>query len=130
MASDPDFGQYLSSLGLRKNIEVSLIPFTMFGIGVTSKGHYCAMSCTNKAGKNYSCTLGFDKDILDDILRLIPPTLSKMIRRFTKDNEDGPAFTEPPMPAEFGVDAKIGEEVINPNERFVPLVVTRVFGLK
>lgn len=124
----PDYGTYLMGQGVDRQVEQHfhgcwIDRFTMLGIeeGMTT------LTTITRGADEFAASFDISWDLWVDFLSALPPALADEIARGLDDIDALPHTVEFPEPCRIGMAARIGEPQVGTGERFVPLVVERIW---
>jgi hypothetical protein len=91
---------------------------------------YSVSSRTEVDGEEYAMSIDFDKDILDNMLAMLPVYISDQMRQVLKGEDNYPIFIDlsqnPGDPITMDIRTKIGELQQGEDEDFISMIVTEV----
>ncbi len=125
MAPAPDFGRQLVSQGWPKDGVFTFLPFELHNIVRLDTGSYSTMSNMDYGGRSYAVSLDFDEAKFEEILKCLPQGVADEVRRHFQ-REIGPSAIQFPTPFRIAISARLGEEVTNEMETYIPMVVTEM----
>lgn len=123
----PDFGLYSSKT--RPVAEKFIFsPFKMFSISRIGDELYSTTVNTMHMHKEFCMSLDFSEKIFEELLKIIPGELSKLINEAFQQPFSAPQHVELPYPVEIGVEAKLGKKAFSESgEEFIPFEVIHIF---
>jgi len=121
----PDFGKLLASQGWQKDGEFTFLPFPLDNIARLDTGGYSTMANIECGGKPYAVSIDFDDAIYETILGCLPASPAADIKNYFKKTK-GPAALRFKNPFQIIICAKLGEEVQNEMESYIPWIAVEV----
>ena len=124
MGFRPDFGNKLKSRGFQDGAIWTFMPFQLFNLLRLDTGGFSTMADVEFEGEPHAVSLDFDSDIFNRIVEFLPAQLANQIKQsFARP---GPCVAQFPSPVNVVIDAKLGNEVKNDEEEYIPMVITNV----
>jgi hypothetical protein len=125
----PDYGLFLLSEGYCRDVGLNFYDFPLHYIGVLGLGRFTTTRNLMRGGVEYAVSLDFDTEVLAKILALSPESVVNCVMAVLKADPAGLSRIELPEPLTVGLEAYLGELQFGDGEKFVPLVIKRVFSV-
>ncbi len=126
MAFLPDYGLALIRSGAGPDFESVFYTINMDHISVVAPGEFTTLFNMNLEGVEHALSLDFGREKLDLILDLAQPKTRRKVQAWLR-GLNGVSTIELDEPITFGATAGLGQEQQAEKERYVPLVIRRVF---
>ncbi len=126
MAFLPDYGLALIRSGAGPEFESVFYTINMDHISVVAPGDFTTLFNMNLGGVEHALSLDFGREKLDLILDLAQPKTRRKVQAWLR-GLNGVSTIELDEPITFGATAGLGQEQQAEKERYVPLVIRRVF---
>jgi len=125
----PDYGLFLLSEGYSRDVGLNFYDFPFHYIGVLGLGRFTTTRNLVWGGVEYAVSLDFDTEVLAHILALSPESVVNCITAILKVDPAALSRIELPEHLLVGLEATLGELQSGGGEKFVPLVVKKVFSV-
>lgn len=125
----PDYGLFLLSEGYSRDVALYFYDFPFHYIGVLGLGRFTTTRNLTRGGIEYAVSLDFEAEVLAEILALSPESVVSCVMAVMKADPAALSRIELPEPLSVGLEAHLGELQIGDGEKFVPLVIKRVFSV-
>jgi hypothetical protein len=125
MDAHPDFAKKLVSQGWQKDSEFTFLPLELLNLGRLDNGAYSTMASIDYAGRPHAVSIDFDDESFEDLLGCLPVRVAAEIRKYFQEHE-GPTGLRFATHLPVVICAKLGVEVQNDLESYIPWVATRV----
>lgn len=122
----PDYGLFLATQGVTRDIDHFFYDFRLYEISVVSKGQYTTLVNLPAEGQVYAMSLDFDAMILQQILQRSPDQVRDLIERELAEDPTTPRTIELPQPIQVGMVARLGVKQAVAKEKFIPLIAQRL----
>jgi hypothetical protein len=125
----PDYGLFLLSEGCSRDVGLIFCDFPFHYIGVLGLGRFTTTRNLVRGGVEHAVSLDFGTEVLAEILALSPESVVNCVMTVMKAEPAGLSRVELPEPLSVGLEAYLGELQIGDGEKFVPLVIKRIFSV-
>lgn len=119
----PDFGTYLrENANPEAAFSSASIPITE--LARVAEDLFSITMTMPHMGQAFALTIDFARPQFLEFLELMPKELADQLAEHFSTPFEAPQMVNLPIPVDVGIDAKLGEENVNGEESYVPLVAT------
>jgi hypothetical protein len=122
----PDYGKALLRSGVSPNFESIFYTIIIDHISVVAPGEFTTLLNMNLEGVEHALSLDFGREKLDLILELAQPSSRMKVQSWLR-GLNGVSTIQLDEPITFGASALLGKEQQAEKERYIPLIIQRVF---
>lgn len=121
----PDLGKKFLMLGMRKDTEITMLSVRFGIVAKISEQLYTLSAVCDFGDEDHCVSFDFSSEHLPSILSSLPDSLRSS---FLSALNCSPFQASADLHIELDVSSKLGEETQGASEKFIPLVIHRIFG--